>query len=98
MLGIADQLPRINLQHDIGVVRLGSMKWVIVILMCCKFMPHEKDAIEIDGYAGKPLVFTRIDRCQAHVKQNYVMLSLFAQSRFPGKAVKSIHCFERSEI
>lgn len=75
-----------------------GMKWVIVIFMCCEFMPHETDAIEIDGYGGKPLVFTGVDECTAHVKRNYVMLSLFAQSRFRGKTVKSIHCFERSEV
>lgn len=73
------------------------MNWVIVIFM---FAPlHvEADAVEIDNYRGKPLVFLDKNSCYEHISENLDKLKAFAVTYFEGQyPVKRIDCFKQKE-
>ena len=74
------------------------MEWVIVILIACVFAPGEKDAVEVLSYRDRPMVFKTHQECRAHVELNRVALLEFASMHFPKNTVKSIECFERSNV
>ena len=71
-------------------------RFIIVVLMTGNFAVGEHDAVEITRYGGMPLSFESLAECTEHVKENYVALSVFAQSQILNKKVKSINCFEVS--
>ena len=58
-----------------------------------------KDAITIDSYNGKPLIFTDADKCEKWIWDDLENLKKYAKTIYPeAVAVKKIQCVYKKEV
>ena len=73
------------------------MNWVIVVLMMVP-IGGEENAVRIEAFNDKPLVFDSRESCQGHISKNFFALKSFAFHYFDKKyPVQSIACFGKTE-
>jgi len=73
---------------------------ILIIMFFADPMYTGKDAISIDSYNGRPLVFTDVDKCEKWVWDDLENLMAYAKTVYPeAVAVKEIQCvYKKKEV
>mgnify|MGYP003147880386 FL=1 len=68
-----------------------------IVIFMFLLNPVEKDILEVETLHNKPLEFSEIDKCYAHIHNNLSELKAFAASHFGADTpIKSIDCVQKN--
>ena len=73
---------------------------ILITMFFADPMYTGKDAITIDSYNGRPLIFTDADKCEKWIWNDLDNLKAYAKTIYPNAvAVKKIQCvYKKKEV
>ena len=72
---------------------------ILITMFFADPMYSGKDAITIDSYNGRPLIFTDADKCEKWIWNDLDNLKAYAKTIYPNAvAIKKIQCVYKKEV